>query len=538
MARSTSGVPLTRRSMLGGGSYPYEGASPTSRELGAWHPGLRSASSEISPSRDKLVARSRDLDRNNGWASGGADRKTDAVVGANIRLEARPNWEALEWDADFADEWATRTEAKFRSWANGNRMLCDVERDLKFGGMVRLAYMNYLQDGECLLVTYMLNRGGRYGTCFKIIDTDRLCNPNGQRNSETLRDGVQLNPRTNEAVGYHIRNAHPSDSSSTGEQFRWTYVPRESRTGRPLAIHMFNKRRAEQKRGVSKLASVLKRFKMLDRYDDAELEAALLNAIQAAVVTSPYQPEDVAAALAPAGEDMPGSAYSEARMAYREHNKLTLNGVQVAHLFGDEDFKMVAAERPAAQYPAFQAAVLRSIAAAFGLSYEQLSQDWSGINYSSARTLLNEIWRGFTVDRFLFTQKVCSLMYEAWLEEAVFRGEVEIPGGPYNFYKWRDELCEALWLGPGRGTIDPKKEEEANDLAINGRRSNLSMLAADQGHDYRDILTQLAREEKLKEKLGLNTPPPAAGQTGAAQDDPNPDDQDRRDQRESAGEDA
>ncbi|QTH19652.1 phage portal protein [Rhizorhabdus wittichii] len=536
-ARSTSGVPLTRRSMLGGGAYPYEGASPTSRELGAWHPGLRSASAEINPSRDKLVARSRDLDRNNGWASGGADRRADGVVGANIRLEARPNWEAMDWEADFADDWATRTEAKFRSWANGNRKLCDVERDLKFGGMVRLAYQTYLQDGECLLVTYMLKRGGRYGTCFKIVDTDRLCNPHGQNDNDTLRAGVQLNPRTGEAIGYWIRNAHPSDSSTTGEQFKWTYVPRESRTGRPLAIHMFNKRRAEQKRGVSKLASVLKRFKMLDRYDDAELEAALLNAIQAAVITSPYQPEDVAAAIAPANEDVLGSAYNEARIAYREHNKITLNGVQVNHLFGGEEFKMVGAERPAPQYPAFQAAVLRSIAAAFGLSYEQLSQDWSGINYSSARTLLNEIWRGFTVDRFLFTQTVCSLMYEAWLEEAVFRGEVEIPGGPYNFYKWRDEICEALWLGPGRGTIDPKKEEEAADLAIAGGRSNLSIETAEQGRDYRDVLTQLAREQKLRKKLGLADPtPPGAG--AQANGDDNPDDQDRRDERERAGEDA
>jgi lambda family phage portal protein len=166
--------------------------------------------------------------------------------------------------------------------------------------------------------------------------------------------------------------------------------------------------------------------------------------------------------------------------------------------------------------------VLRSIAAAFGVSYEQLSRDWSQINYSSARTLLNEVWRGFMADRHLFTQAFCAPIYSAWLEEAILRGAITVPGGAGNFYRNRAAFTACDWIGPGRGTIDPKKEQEAADLAIGGNRSNLAIEASEQGFDYREVMIQRSRERKLAEKLGLNpdpTPPtgpgrPAGEETG------------------------
>ena len=39
-----------------------------------------------------------------------------------------------------------------------------------------------------------------------------------------------------------------------------------------------------------------------------------------------------------------------------------------------------------------------------GLATEQLSGRWAGINYSNARTLTNETWRGWLSERHIFTQ--------------------------------------------------------------------------------------------------------------------------------------
>lgn len=525
--------PPGAKALVGGSA--YDAGSSTSRELSGWNTSLRSPDSEIFPVRDKMVARSRDLQRNNGWASGGIDRKADAVVGAEIRLEARPDYEAMGLTAEWADEWSRVVEAKWRSYANDARMLCDVERHYQFGGLTRLAYLHYLSDGDACAALYWIDRGGRYATSINVIDPDRLSNRDDLPDTDFLRGGVMLD-QWGAAIGYHVRIDHPSDSSQTIRPLRWEVIPRESPTGRPLFVHVFNKRRGQQRRGVALLAPIIKRLKMLDRYDNAELEAALLNAVMAAVITSPYQAEDVKAALAPIDDsDVDASAYSNARMEYREKNKLFLNGTQISHLFPGEDMKFLAAERPSSQFAAFESAVLRSVAAALGLSYEQLSQDWANINYSSARTLLNEIWRGFLVDRHLFTQAFCTPIYSAWLEEAVLRGEVAIPGGPMNFYKFRAELTQAKWIGPGRGTIDPLKEAKAGEIGLATGQTNLQVEAAEQGRDWRDVLYQRSREIKFAEKLGITNPASSTSQSPArpadqadnesdeAEDDPNDD---------------
>lgn len=514
------------KALVGGSA--YEAGSSTSRELAGWNTSIRSPDNEILPSRDTIVSRSRDLLRNNGWASGGIDRKADAVIGAQIRLEARPDYEAMNLTPEWSDEWSRIVEAKWRSYANDSRMLCDVERHYQFGGLVRLAYLHYLSDGDACAPIYWLDRGGRYSTAVNVIDSDRLSNRDDAPDNDFLRGGVMLD-QWGAAIGYQIRVDHPQDTSLTYRPLRWETIPREGPTGRPLFVHVFNKRRGQQRRGVALLAPIIKRLKMLDRYDNAELEAALLNAVMAAIITSPYQAEDVKAALAPVDdEEIDASAYSNARMEYREKNKLFLNGTQINHLFPGEKMEFVAAERPSSQFAAFESAVLRSVAAALGLSYEQLSQDWANINYSSARTLLNEIWRGFLVDRHLFTQSFCTPIYSAWLEEAVLRGEVPVPGGPMNFYKWRAELTQAMWIGPGRGSIDPLKEAKAGETGLATFQTNLQIEAGDHGRDWREVLYQRSRETRLADKLGLNpapVQPASAGAPPANQSDNEDDDQ-------------
>ncbi len=46
-------------------------------------------------------------------------------------------------------------------------------------------------------------------------------------------------------------------------------------------------------------------------------------------------------------------------------------------------------------FSALEQALLRYIAAGLGVSYEQLSRDYSKVSYSSARASANESWRYF-----------------------------------------------------------------------------------------------------------------------------------------------
>ena len=500
------GMP-TQQARFIGTSRAYEGGRRDLPQFGSWDTRISHPDEEVIGSRDQVVARARDLVRNHPVISGGIDRRVEAVVGPDIRLEAQPNYEAMGRDADWADKWAGPVEAKWSAYVNDDRCYVDAERHSPLGGLVETAYRHYQHDGEALAIIKMKKRGGKFGTFLQIIDPDRLCNPTSIPEGQTLANGnrvfggVEVDA-DGAPVAYYIRNKHPNDLN-TMDTWKWTRVRRELGNGRRVVIHAFKKNRAEQRRGVSRLAAALKQIRMSDRYDNAELEAAILNAMLAISIESPYPTADVVAAMAPITDANDAEGMVEKLVSYREQNKLNIPNAIIRHTLPGEQAKVLTAEHPSGDYPSFQAAMLRKIAGALGLTYEQLSQDWSTINYSSARTLLNEIWRGLLHDRVVFTRMFCTPFYAAWLEEAVLIGEVKVPGGYQGFYKWRAELCQCEWMGPGRGTIDPKKESDANESDLRMNSTTLADIAADQGKDPKKIAQRRAREKKMLEELGL-----------------------------------
>jgi lambda family phage portal protein len=175
----------------------------------------------------------------------------------------------------------------------------------------------------------------------------------------------------------------------------------------------------------------------------------------------------------------------------------------VFQLFPGEDVVTPAATHPNSNYPQFIRFVLQKIAGSLGISYPQLSQDWSGINYSSARALLNELWRSFMEDRRFFTQAFLTPIYAAWLEVEVANGEIKIPGGPVNFYRNKTAICMAEWIGPGRGSVDPLKEANADNLdTAAGRKSTVEAIL-ERGRDPEDVLSEEQYYRERRAARGL-----------------------------------
>jgi lambda family phage portal protein len=450
---------LTSIGSAGIGLTAYHAGSTGTQELAGWHPSLRSPDAEVLPTRDKIVARSRDLDRNNGWVQGAINKKADAIVGSNIRLRARPDFAAMGMSAEWADEFSTQAEALFRVWANDSRFLCDVELQQHFGGMARTAYIHWSIDGEAALALYMIDRPGTItSTAALLVDPDRISNPDGRQDGKGLdgvdiRGGVEIDSY-GAAVAYHVRNTHPGEVSRSFEGQKWTRVPREGPTGRPIFIHAINKRRAHQHRSVGVLTPNMGRMKNLDTYDRYEMGAALRNQAFGMYITSPYDSDFVAEALAPADDGEGGlgelSGYTGLRTAFHEKTDVRINGVPLAHLFSGEKIETVDAKNPTTNYEPFQTANLAAVASPMGLATEQLSGRWAGINYSNARTLTNETWRGWLSERHTFTQALLTPVYAALLEEWVARDLIQIPGGKQNFYVFRSALTRCEWIGPAR----------------------------------------------------------------------------------------
>ncbi len=498
--------------------FPYDAAQWQTAEMGEWLPWIRSPDAEINIFRDRMVARNRDLARNDGWASGGITRILDNTVGASFRLAANPDYRALAaqtgiggFDATWADEFRRTAEALWRGFADDIGRYNDVTRQLTVSQQFRLSLRHKLVDGDALAVVYwMPERVGRgaanYATSFLVVDPDRLSNPQQMVDTKYLRGGVEIDD-DGVPIAYHIRKAHQNDWYNAVESMEWVRVPREEgNDGWRRVIHDFERDRAGQNRGIGVFTPVLARLKMLARYYGVELQAATVASIFGTYVTSPFDKQLIEEAIAPADQEGM-SFYQSLRGDWHDKRPAILNGVVVPTLAPGEEITSVAAAHPHDGFGEFAHEMLRAVAAALGVSAEQITQDWSKTNYSSARAALLESWKTLTRRRDEFVAGFATPFYAAWLHEAMDNGELPLPAGAPDYVEARTGYSRCGWLGPGRGWIDPVKEKQGAVLGMDAGLSTLKAeCAQNEGRDWEEVMDQRAIELKRFDKLGIPRP--------------------------------
>ncbi|HHL2458593.1 phage portal protein [Yersinia enterocolitica] len=505
-----------RASMLSGSrGVPYDAADQFSDTMANWQPSLWSPDNEINTSRDQVVARVRDMVRNDGWASGSVTRILDNAVGASFRPLAKVDYRTLalmtgnpKFDAKWADEYGRAIEAGWRIWANDPGRYCDVERKKTVSQLLRLGFRHKLIDGDALCVMqYRPDRLGygraQYATTMQVIDPDRLSNPQQNFDMLNIRGGVEID-EDGVPIAYHIRKAHIGDWWSGKETMTWERIPRETGWGRPIVIHDFDSDRASQHRGISIFTPVVQRLKMLIKYDGVELEASILNAVFGAYITSPYDPRLFEDGLRT--DDV--LEYQDMRANFHKDTRLSLqSGAQLPILPPGETITTVNAARPSSNFAAFESAALRNIAASLGISTQQLTQDWSDVNYSSARSAMLEAWKTLTRRRDDFAAGFAQPILSCFIEELHDLGEVPLPDGAPDFLTAKAAYCRAQWMGPGRGWVDPVAEKKGAILGMEAGLSTLEMEAAENvGEDWEELLDQRQREREAYIERGLPIP--------------------------------
>lgn len=491
------GQPITQ-------STAWDGAGRTAKELRNWNPLLASADYELLGELPDLVARTRDMARNNGVASGGVQTLVDNVIGVGLRLQSRPDYRALGWSKDFADEWAASVEREWRTFAETTEI--DAGGEMDFADLTQLAYETTLYNGEELSVARWFPRDPRrrWATAIQSIDPDRLSNPQNMWDTATLRSGIEFSRRGGRRIAYHIRDSHPLDVPFGTNAARWQRIPARLRNGRRLVIHAFQRHRKSQNRGVPIMAPILNNFRMLDRYHRTELQSSVVNSLIAAFIQTSASADQIAEAFGLSFEE-----YAKQRQQWQGQ----LEGGAVFQLPPGDSIESFNPERPNNAFDDFCKSTLRHIATGLNMPYELLVKDFSETNYSSARASLLEAWRYFTGRRHFMARKFCQPIYELWLEEAVNRGVIEAPDFYANYYAY----TRAKWVGPGRGWVDPVKEAEAAQLRQEAGVSTLEIEAAEQGLDWEEVLEQQAREQARRRELGLPPAPGSAEMAAAAQ---------------------
>ncbi|WP_321504055.1 phage portal protein [Breoghania sp.] len=474
-------------------------------------PALRDARHDVRMAWGAVASRSIETIQNNGWMSGAVDQAIGDTLGSGLKLNAIPDAAACGFGDDkAAADWSRGVEKRWRTWAD-DPLECDLRGKMTVDAMAEAALRSHYGFGEAA-ARIVMRRRPFAATQTKVQMFSPLRIVQETREEARLYQGV-FQDADGMATGYRVK-ARVDGIERTVD------LPARDRDGRPLVVHVFDGA-ADQTRGISPFAPILKVFRQADQLADATLVAAMLQTIFAATVKSNALSEEVFEGLQT--QDGSGNltgdvaAFMDAKADWWKSTKIDLGQHgRIAHLFFGEELEFHNTNHPHNNYLPFMRNLLREIARCIGVSYESMAFDYEGATYSSVRMGISSLWPQVTRRRKRVSAPFYQAVYEAWLEEQIAQGWIAFPGGYAGFLAQRGAACRAKWGGPAKPTADDLKAAKGMGERLERGVSSLEIEAGELGHDWEEVAEQRAQESARYAELGLADPHAAKGSPLAA----------------------
>lgn len=458
----------------------YDGAR-TGRRTDGWNATGTSANAEIIGALPRLLARSRDLCRNDPHIVSAHRAVCEYAVGTGIELHlSDPRWQAL-WD-----EWVKQA---------------DADGMLSFHALQSLAAGTIFESGSVLLRRRFRRPEDGLTVPMQIqaLEPDMLdiAKDNARDSGGWIQNGIEFDA-IGRRRGYWLFQVHPGETSALYMRRGATL---ESRFVSALDVsHVFVVRRPGQLTGTPWTAPVIIRARDLSDYEDAELFRKKLEACIVGFVSSSGgimgQPLGPRPGSAPATAGQDGTARPEVfepgTYVYgRPGESITFN-----------DPKGSTAYEP---YTRTQKA---AIGAGIGVPYSRLTGDLSQANYSSLKAGGNQFEQAMDVFRWLtLVPRVCEPVLQ-WFYEAAELAKVA--PGPRPKHEWQ---------APPYPEVDPLKAATSRVIDIRAGVSTPQEVLRARGTDPRQVLEAYAEWNKQLDELGvvLDTDPRKVSRTGVGQ---------------------
>lgn len=498
--------------------YGNYGANLSKKSMRGWMYHGGSAQEDIEDNIDVLRQRSRDAYMGIPVATASLKTLRTNVVAGGLMPSPQIDAEYLKLSDEQAEALQAQILREFALWAD--TPVCDADRVDNFYKLQQLAFLSFLMNGDAIALLPMKKQPGQpYELRVRIIEADRVCSPDGYdrltpcevkgHQVHSIVQGVETDA-DGMVIAYWICNRHPLSSlSSQAGVLEWTRVEAYGSSGRPNVLHVMNRERAGQRRGVPILAPVLEALKQLGRYTEAEITAAVISAMFTVFVKSATVQDG-----RPIGEAIP----PEQLIDSQDQNSIELAPGAVISLNPGEDVQFADPKHPNSGYDAFFNAMIKEIGAALEIPPEVILKQFTQ-NFSSARGSLNEFWRTCGMMRDWFADDFCQPIYEALFAEAVARGRIQAPGF-FSDPVIRKAYTDCKWNGPSRTALNPSQEVEAAIKRVDAGFSTAEEETAQlTGGDYNRNIRKRAIEAKRKKEVDEISRPPAAG---AGQTPPDP----------------
>ena len=477
-------------------SYGSHGASQTLNSMVGWIIDAGNAEDNIDLYSSTLRKRARDLYAGGGLARSGPETLTTSVVGWGILPKPKIDGDFLGM-TDEAREEAEKTIAReFRLWA-GNTM-CDATRRQNFYGIQQLAFLSMLMSGDVFALFGMKeNKRTPYQTTIRLLEADRICNPDSSGDSEgtatdsggRIVDGVETD-QEGTVIRYHVASRSPIAENDSSELI-WTAIDAfGADTGYPNILHVMTYERPEQCRGIPFVAAEIEQLKQFTRYMNAELAANVVSAMLTCFITSDQDD----------GSFGMQDAVNKEDKVTDDDISLELAPGAVYSLPPGKKIETVNPLRSNSQFETFVNTGITVIASSMGIPKEVLTKKYES-NYTAARAALLDFWRTVKVYRTRFNDDFNQPIYEQWLSEAVATGRIDAPGF-FDDPAVRQAWCGCVWMGASMGHVDPKKEVAAAESRIANNITTQEQEAAEyNGNDWAANIRQRKKEVAAAQEL-------------------------------------
>jgi capsid protein len=131
-----------------------------------------------------------------------------------------------------------------------------------------------------------------------------------------------------------------------------------------------------------------------------------------------------------------------------------------------------------------------------------MAKDYSKTNYSSARASDLEDRREFRADQEFLEYHLVGPVWQRFLEAAVL--EQKLTMTPEMLVADYDRYTDHAYQAPGWEWVDPVKEAQSSQLALQSNLTTLADELGQRGRDLMDTLRQRKREKELLESMGLD----------------------------------
>lgn len=394
----------------------------------------------------------RDQSRNNPLIKGLLATERDGVIGSGVQIHAKT-----------ADEkWNKQAEAAWKE--EMEQSPCDVTERFSFSKFLRMYYLSYRRDGDvaCIFLDDKL----------QAVEGEQVGTPRRRIEKKTFYvvNGIAWSKKDRRLLGYYI-----------GRPDRWGYIKATTfKSYRPDQVHhLFNPERFTQSRGEPALTSAVDAIDKLEKYDDAELVAATVNACFTMFIARQDDygaPPGYTQGTSPTGEDPDGNRLEKMEPGTIMYGK------------PGEKAEGIGQTRPSGLYNAFILRQLSKIGRPLLMPLMLVTLDFGGTTFMNARIAYQKVQEAWLAEQNILVKPFVSRVWR-WKMESLIRRKVLARRDDWMAH----EIQCNRWP-----YVDPWKESKADEQQLFNGTIDREEICNRQGRNVTTVTDNLQKEGEYR----------------------------------------